>query len=186
MQSQIDIKSYERLVNIMKKEDIQYEVTELDRMIQNLQGAQMTASITAHLMPVYYNMCDLMAEADYADAAEAIIQCMEKYENQDISKAKEEVLRELKALIERMQEDLQRPEETSKVESVCKEIRDVCGSVAGIISHEAKVAWEEAGKVIKQQEMPECTGAIADMKKIPKRFERNLKRGIKNWLKSDK
>ncbi len=170
----------------MKKEDIQYEVTELVRLIQNLQNANAEADITAYLMPVYYNMCDLMSEADYSDTAEAIIQCMEKYEEQDVSKAKEEVLCELQALIERMQEDLQKPEETSKVQSVCKEIRDVCNSVASIISHETKTAWEEAGKAIKQQEMPKCAGAIADMKKIPKRFERNLKRGIKNWLKKDK
>ncbi len=170
----------------MKKEDIQYEVTELARMIQNLQDANTAADITAYLMPVYYNMCDLMSEADYADAAEAIIQCIEKYEEQDISKAKEEILGQLKALTERMHEDWQKPEETSKVQSVCKEIKDVCSSVASIISHEAKAAWEEAGKAIKQQEMPECAGAIADMKKIPKRFEKNLKRGIKNWLREDK
>lgn len=170
----------------MKKEDIQYEVTELARLSQKLQTANEAKDIVAYLMPVYYNMCDLMSESDYADTAEAIIQCIEKHGEHDAFKAKEEVLHELNALIERMHADLQKPEETTQMQAVCKEIKDLCGNVASIISREAKVAWEEAGKTIKLQEMPECAGAIADMKKIPKRFQRNIKRGIKNWLKEDK
>lgn len=170
----------------MKKEDIHYETTELVRMIKNLQNANQTEEITTYLMPVYYNMCDLLSEADYADAAEKIIQCMEKYGEENLFETKQEVLRQMQALIERMQEDLQKLEETSRMQAVCKEIRKVCSNVASSISHEAKVAWEEAGKTIKQQEFPECAGAIADVKKIPKRFERNLKRGIKNWLNADK
>lgn len=171
----------------MKKEDIQYEVTELARLSKKLHEASRKEEIMAYLMNVYYNMCDLLTEPDYSEDAEAIIQCVEWHDaEQDAFKAKDEVLGKLESLIEKMNEDFQKPEESGKMESVLKEIKEVCVNVAGIISHEAKVAWDDAGKAIKAQEMPECAGAIAEVKGIPKRLERNLKKGIKKWLNEDK
>lgn len=171
----------------MKKEDIQYEVTELARLSKKLREASRKEEIAAYFMNVYYNMCDLLTEPDYSEDAEAIIQCVEWHAaEQDAVKAKDEVLGKLESLIEKMNEDFQKPEESGKMESVLKEIKEVCVNVAGIISHEAKVAWDDAGKAIKAQEMPECAGAIAEVKGIPKRLERNLKKGIKKWLNEDK
>ena len=170
----------------MKKEDIQYEVTELARMSKNLHEASREQEITAYLMNVYYNMCDLLTEPNYAEDAETIIQCVERYAEQDIFKARDEVLSKMKSLIERMKDDFQKPEESGKTEAILKEVKDVCVNVAGIISHEAKVAWDDAVKAMKAQEMPECAGAIAEVKGIPKRLERNLKKGIKKRLNEDK
>ena len=169
----------------MKKADIRYEVTELAQMSTTLREANEDEEVSSYLMHIYYNMCDLTFEPDYANSAEEIIQCIDTYMDNDVSKAKREVLSKLEALIEKMQEDMQKLEETSQMQAVCEEIRATCSNVASIISREAKTAWKDVGETIKAQEMPECTEAIAEVKKIPKRFKRNLKKGIKKWLKED-
>ncbi len=167
----------------MKKEDIQYEVTELARISNYLRFVKQEEAVKARMLQLYSDMCDLMAESDYSDAAESIIQGIEMYNKHKMSK--EEVIGKVEALIEKMQEDLSKPEETSKIGTACKEIRTVLGNVAGIISREAKKAWKDSEESLKAKEMPECAEAIARVKKIPKRLEKNLKTGIKNWLNED-
>ena len=133
----------------MKKEDIQYEVNELARLRSKLHEANEAEEITTYLMNIYYNMCDLMSEADYADAAEEVIQCMEKYGENHVLAARKETLGKLNELIEKMHEDMQKPEEPSQMQTICKE-------------------------------------AAVELKKVSKRFERNLKKVIKSCLKEYK
>lgn len=165
----------------MKKTDIKYEVTELTQIKASL-SQENPADVEAAIIRLGGNMNDLLSEAEYADAAESILEVIDGYDRHDNTRA--DVLNAVDDLISTMQADYNKSERAEEFKEIRDEVKDVCGEVAGVIRRETKAACEEIRRTIKQ-ETPKCSSALAAVKEMPRKMEKGLKRGIRNWLKDD-
>jgi len=167
--------------NIMKKNDIMYEVTELLEIKSYLSGEDQE-EVAAAIIRLNGNMNDLLSEAEYSDAAERILEVIDGYECHDNTRG--DVIRMVQNLISTMQEDCKKRDKAEEFKEMQDEVKAVCGEVASVIRQETKAACEQISEAIKR-ETPKCSGALAELKGLPRRAEKSLKRGIRNWLKDD-
>lgn len=166
----------------MKKEDIQFEVAELIEIRDRLKNAQKQSEINGCIVQLVGQMNDLLSEAQYAEAAEDILQVIDEYNDHHMTRS--DILTHVSTLINAMQEDMNKTTPAEQIKVVCDEIKSVCNDAVEIIRQEAQKACADIDNAMKR-EMPKCSGAIAAFKGAPKKMERKLKRGIKKWLESD-
>jgi len=167
--------------NIMKKSDIMYEVTELIQIKEAL-SLENQEDVDAAIIRLSGNMNDLLSEEEYADAAERILEVIDGFDRHDNTRG--DVLKHLNNLISTMQDDYNRRDKVEIFKEMQDEIKEVCSEAAKVIRRETKAACEEIQAAIKQ-ETPKCSSVVADLKGLPRKFEKSIKHGIKRWLEED-
>lgn len=275
---------------------IKHEVTELTNLSYGLRNSENQSDIESNMLRLYYKMNELLSESEYAEAAEEIIQNIELYQENQLTKS--EVINKVTELIEKMQGDLREQEKLSNSKSmyeqirayepkkgeennmsknnvteiinqlntiratlgvtedfqeiemcirrlieiviamkdldtakmlrshitlyymnkmdmevlleslddfieevmeisgdeenagestiaaVCKEVKNVCGSIWNVVQKETGAACKEIGRTLRE-ETPNCANTINYVKETPKRAERAIKDSLRKWLFSD-
>lgn len=179
----------------MNKQNFEFELKEFNRIKKGLEEGEEWEFVKMLENNIYELLYYDPEFKKYEEMFKEVLLAIDKYfedevkDNTNTRAAKENIIATLLPIIEALKADInaeemeQEKKDDDKVTS--SEIKVLLSNIINKIKEEAKSSWENAGKYIKTQELPECSKMISEFKKTSKETEKKIKAQIQNWLKDD-
>lgn len=179
----------------MSKRKFEFELQEFNRIKKGLEEGGEWEFVKMLENNIYELLYYDSGFEKYEELFKEVLSAIDKYfedevkDNLKTSEAKESIIATLLPIIEALKADIiaeeMEQEKKDDAKGVSSEIKVVFGNIINKMKEEAKSSWENVGKYIKAQELPECSKMISDFKKSSKEAEKKIKAEIRNWLKDD-